>query len=132
MIGIFSFGLVFLVKFLLTRFAVFRSKSAEGFENKLIQLFNKKESAKIIGFEYFKGVSEERDRQRLVSIISSSIFKNEPVNTKISTQKLRELLCICRLRDFEEGRVTEVRGWPFSITEARLCALVALQPAFFG
>ncbi len=131
LIGMFSLGLIFLARFLLPKFAVFRSRPAEGFEKKLVQLFNKTKSAKVVGLEYFKGVPEERDRQRLISSISSSIFKNGPVNTKTDTQKLRELLCICRQRDFEEGRVTEVRGWPLSITEARLCALVALQPSFF-
>ncbi len=121
-------GLILSAKFIIDKFTVFKSLSTTEFEEKLVKLFQNKESAKEVGLAYLKKTPKERDKQKLLTAISSILKKNHTHFIKADTPKLREWLYVRRQLDFEEGRLVEVQGWLLSITEAQLCALAALQP----
>ncbi len=69
-------------------------------------------SVRVVGERYLQSQPEEADPPRLLREIGSS----------------RELEA--RIRDdFRHGRTTRLEEWVLSVTEARLCALVALVAA---
>ena len=92
----------------------------------LVQLLRHKESARIIGLEYLRGAPQEAHVQTLIDLLSSD-FTQSPIGPhKSDTTRLREFLRLQTQQDFEAGRIVRLQGWMISVTEARLCALVAL------
>ena len=114
--------------FFLAGLTVSKNSPAEKFEKRLVSLFKNQKSAKVIGIEYLKIVPEENNKQQLLSLLSSSLEGFPGLETETDPSKLREWLRIRRQEDFKEGKVIDVQKWLLSVTELRLCALVALQP----
>ena len=112
---------------LLSSFIVSKSNSTEKLENRLVHLFKNQESAKIIGLEYLKIVPEENNKKQLLSLFASTLGRFPALYTTTDPRELRAWLRICRHEDFKEGRIINVKNFLLSITESRICALVALQ-----
>ena len=81
------------------------------------------ESAVVIGREYLRVAPAERDPGRLAALISSCC--GEPVFDS-DGEALRRSLARRTRQDFAEGQIVRLHGWMLSVTEARLCGLVAL------
>ena len=97
-------------------------------EEKLLRLLEHRESAKVIGLEYLKLFPGEDNKEKLLSSIYTSLKDQSSVAlNKTTSPRLNELLRTCRQKDFEKGRVVELRGWLLSVTEVRLCALAGLR-----
>ena len=94
--------------------------------SRLTKLLRQKESARIIGLEYLRIVQHEADPEMLVDLISLGFSDGYKALHNADTAKLRELLRLRMQQDFEEGHIVKLQGWIVSVTEARLCALVAL------
>ena len=114
--------------FILSGLTVAKSSPTGKFEKRLVSLFKGQKSAKVIGLEYLKIVPEENNKQQLLSLLSSSLESFSGLHTETDLSKLREWLRIRRQEDFKEGKVIYVQNWLLSVTELRLCALVALHP----
>jgi hypothetical protein len=80
------------------------------------------EGAREIGLVYLSKVPEERDPDALGALITEGI--NWPV---LSGGDARQLLDARIRRDFASEEVVRLHGWILSRTEARLCALAALD-----
>lgn len=115
--------------FFLSSLIISKSSPTEKLEKRLVDLFKDQNSAKIVGLEYLKIVPEENNRQRLLSLLSSTLERFPGLFTEMDPVKLRKWLRICRQKDFDEGQIINVQKWLLSVTELRLCALVALQPS---
>ncbi|HBY96447.1 MAG TPA: hypothetical protein DEP84_21305 [Chloroflexi bacterium] len=89
-------------------------------------LLKYKESARIVGRTYLQNVPQEADAQTLVNLLSLGPVHNNSESRNATTNTLRELLQLRMRQDFEEGQIVKLQGWILSVTEARLCALVAL------
>jgi hypothetical protein len=93
---------------------------------KLVSVLVHKESAAVIGGEYLRTVTREAQIPLLVRRICSS-GQAESGNLSHQDEKgLREWIRVQKERDFELGRVVNIRGWVLSQTEVRLCALASL------
>jgi len=81
------------------------------------------ESAVVIGREYLRVAPADREPERLAALISSCcgerVFDSDG-------DALRRSLVRRTRQDFAEGQIVRVHGWMLSVTEARLCGLVAL------
>lgn len=81
------------------------------------------ESAVVVGREYLRMAPAERDPGRLAALISSccgeGLFDSDG-------EALRRSLVRRTRKDFAEGQIVRLHGWMLSVTEARLCGLVAL------
>jgi len=95
--------------------------------SKLAKFFINRESATIVGREYLRRAPREADVRLLVDLICSSEKGRRAELAKADMEKLRELLLQQQRQDFEEGRIVNVQGWILSETEARLCAVAALD-----
>ena len=115
--------------FFLSNFIISKNSLFEKLEKRLVSLFKDQESAKIMGIEYLKVVPEENNKQKLLSLLSSTLESFPGFNTEVNRSQLREWLGICRQEDFKQGRIINIQNWLLSVTELRLCALVALQPS---
>jgi|SRR5215510_4910054 len=90
----------------------------------IAQVFSRPESAKVIGREYLRLWPEEADTDFLIPRIFSS--HPDELLRYGEMKPLREMISAQILSDFERHHVLAVRGWIFSQTELRLCALAAL------
>lgn len=107
----------------------FKGNNDESFIKRLVEVFANKASASNIGNEYLKAVPEERKRENLISGIFSTF--NGGLSGITAPDKLRKELRTYIKNDFKNGNVIELKGWLFSVTEARLCALVTQNFGFF-
>jgi hypothetical protein len=80
--------------------------------------------ARLVGGAYLEQVPEEHDRDRLVDLLLQSLRMEE---APPSSGQLAERVLAAVRRDFEEDRIVRIQGWMLSLTEARLCALVAIS-----
>jgi len=90
---------------------------------RLTELVPHTESAVVVGREYLRMAPAEREPERLAALISSCcgerVFDSDG-------EALRRSLVRRTRQDFAEGQVVRIHGWMLSVTEARLCGLVAL------
>jgi hypothetical protein len=115
--------------FFLSGFIVSKKSPAGELEKRLVRLFKNQESAKNIGLEYLKIVPEESSREKLLSMLSSTLERFPNFYEENNPRILLKWLRTCRQEDFKENRIIIVKKWLLSVTELRLCALVALQPS---
>lgn len=93
---------------------------------RLIGIYKHKRSARIIGQEYLATCPEEANRTVLGDgILSGEILKKADA-TRATDQALARLVTAQVEKDFECGRTVKVHGWILSLTEVRLCALLAI------
>jgi len=97
-----------------------------SFTSKLVTLLKHEESARIIGREYLRMAPHEANAQILLNLISLGCTDGSTGTSDEAPESLRERLQARTCRDFEEGQIIRIHGWILSLTEARLCALVAL------
>lgn len=95
--------------------------------SKLAGVLACKESAAIVGREYLKQVPSEANVQLLLGVICSTWPGRGAELLDTDIEKLRDLVHQQQRDDFLHGRVVNVRGWVLSATEARLCAMRAVN-----
>jgi hypothetical protein len=100
--------------------------SNSSLEIKLIALLRHKDSARLIGLEYLRSVPSEADAKVLVDSISSGFATGQKDLHTANPARLCNLLQRRIQQDFDEEHIIRLQGWLLSVTEARLCALVAL------
>jgi hypothetical protein len=93
---------------------------------RLSHFFGDALSASVVGREYLRSNPSEAGAPRLVDLICLASSARRAEIGAADDETLRRLVLLQQRRDFEEGRVVEVRGWILSETECRLCALAAL------
>lgn len=103
-----------------------KTGQSEILAGKLANFFRDKKSATVIGLEYLRSYPAERDVGLLLDRIFSTRSKLRSEIAGAVTDRHRRVLAMQTREDFECGRVVEVQGWILSLTEVRLCALVAL------
>jgi hypothetical protein len=96
------------------------------FNSRLVTLLKHEESARIIGHEYLRMAPHEANVHVLLGLISLGHTDSSIGTSDQNPESLREQLQLRTCRDFEEGQIVKIRGWMLSLTETRLCALVAL------
>jgi hypothetical protein len=83
-------------------------------------------SAAVVGREYLKIAPREADAAVLRHLIGDDRAMAAATG-RASARAMREHLRTRARQDFEDGRIVTLQGWILSVTEARLCALVALE-----
>lgn len=83
-------------------------------------------SATLVGEAFLNKYPQERDAEKLLR----NLFKGRPFpqyrEGSVAQRKQLESLAEEIRTDFKAARVVEVDGWILSVTEARLCAVIAL------
>lgn len=85
------------------------------------------ESARIVGREYLRTVPAEASRRMLIARVAERLPGGLRTVATASDGRLRELLLRAMAEDFRALRTVQLRGWVLAQTEARLCALEALE-----
>ncbi|MBI4341157.1 MAG: hypothetical protein HY598_02620 [Candidatus Omnitrophica bacterium] len=98
---------------------------SEPLSERLGRLLPDPTSAAVVGHAYLDCVPAEADRHRLVELMSPR--RQRRALAAAPTARLQEWFHQRRRRDFEMEHTVLVQGWMLSVTEARLCALVALR-----
>jgi hypothetical protein len=94
---------------------------------RLTELLEHRGSARVVGREYLRGTSGNPSARDLVDAISSGLPGGREAASAASRSELQEMLAARVRKDFDEELTVNLRGWIVSRTEARLCALTALQ-----
>jgi len=90
---------------------------------RLKELVPHTDSAVVIGREYLRVASAHWKPERLATLISSCCGERA---FDSGVEALRRSLARRTRQDFAEGQIVRIHGWMLSVTEARLCGLVAL------
>ena len=98
----------------------------------LLGVFSRPESAAVVGRRYLERYPAEADPVRLLAAIEGRLRRaagppSLPPLDRIGNARLARHIAAAVSRDFEDGRIAEVEGWLLAETEARLCALAALE-----
>lgn len=111
-----------------------RASQASAFKDsdQLTSLFSNRQSAAVLGQAYLQQQPEEADIQKLEDLLLSpaNLVVLAPGGGSLGHGSARELKTAfqeLRRRDFDEGAVHQIGGCMLSVTELRLCALVALS-----
>jgi hypothetical protein len=96
---------------------------------RLSRLIGARESARAIGTAYLKVTPGEQASGALSDALTRNLADGREALSALDDAALRLALSIQVRRDFETSDVIELEGWVLSRTEARLCALVAIQVA---
>lgn len=120
--GLLSMPLIFTFTKKYTAISTLNERAAR----RLVNLFSDREATAAIGMEFLSSSTRHYDKDDLVQVL-------HPDAKSISDDKLlAKLLLDSQQEDFKAGRTITLQGWTLSLTEARLCALVALsRHAFF-
>ena len=94
---------------------------------RLTELLEHRGSARVVGREYLRGASGGLSARDLVDAITSGLPGGREAASAASRSELQQLLAARVRKDFEDELTVNLRGWIVSRTEARLCALTALQ-----
>ena len=115
-IGILALGALLLGLF--SWFFGFRKKgrAAHVFEPHVLSNICNREKIIEIGQKY-RSISSENDKDALTQLLA---FENQANVKKYFEQKVKQ--------DFENNDTVLIDGWLLSITEARLCALMSMEP----
>ncbi len=79
-----------------------------------------------IGRTYLSQTPSESGSDRLVSLLSAD-STGEPVSMNADNRYAETLITNKIKQDFEKGNTVVVKGWILAVTEARQCALFALN-----
>lgn len=108
------------------------SEVLQPLASRLNRFFSSKESARLIGQRYLALAPAEAD----AALLAARIAVTPQYYLRLASAAeptLRALILAQQQADFAEGRTVTVDGWILSLTEARLCALAALDaPASSG
>jgi hypothetical protein len=94
---------------------------------RLTELLGRRDSARVVGREYLRSTSGGLSSRELVDAITSELPGGREAASAASRSELHEMLAARVRKDFEDELTVNLRGWIVSRTEARLCALTALQ-----
>lgn len=95
---------------------------------RLTGLLEHRRSARIVGREYLlRRTSDDGSARALVEAITSGLPGGRDAASAASRSELQELLAARVEKDFDDELTVNLRGWIVSRTEARLCALAALE-----
>ena len=97
-----------------------------GSASRLLGLLRDRASAVAVGKAYGVHHALEMDAARLAAWIESRLALG---TQRLPQPELRERLQAAIREDFAQGSTVDVYGWMLSATEARLCALAALEEA---
>lgn len=84
-------------------------------------------SARAIGSAYLEVVPDEAASGVLRQLVRNAVLLSGTEASRLSDAALAQLFQQRVTMDFESGRIASVDGWVLSRTEARLCALMALE-----
>ena len=93
-----------------------RRQTAGIFEPQVLSNICSREKIIEIGQKY-RAISSENDKESLTQLLA---FNNQADVNQYFENKVRQ--------DFENNNTVLINGWLLSITEARQCALMSLQP----
>jgi hypothetical protein len=85
------------------------------------------DGARGVGREYLRQVSTEASPGVLTARVAERLPGGLGTIDTVSDDRLRELLLSATAEDFRGLRTVELDGWVLAKTEARLCALAALD-----
>ena len=88
--------------------------------------FSFRQAAEEIGHHYIDDYPAEALEDALKDMIDRSLGEVGSL-TSADQEQLAELVRLAIRRDFKAGRTVTIDGWMLSVTEARLCALMALR-----
>lgn len=94
--------------------------------SRLNRFFSSKESAQVIGQRYLAMNPAEADS----ALLTARIAMTPQYYLRLASAdepRLRGLILARQQADFAESRTVTIDGWVLSLTEARLCALAALD-----
>lgn len=94
---------------------------------RLAGLLSHEESARAVGREYLHVMPAEASRQVLTARVAERLPGGFRTLDAAGEGRLRQLLLRATVEDFAELRTVELRGWVLARTEARVCALAALD-----
>jgi len=98
----------------------------QPFAARLMRVFSNANSARIIGERYLALNLEAADAAALAARVAGTMERYLRLSSA-DARGLRTLLADQQKCDFAEGRTVTVDGWILSVTEARLCAIAALE-----
>lgn len=93
---------------------------------RLSRLIEHRRSARAVGLEYLRDAPSGTTAAALAHLVGAGVPGGLAGRHAATDHKLRELLAARIRQDFDQERVVAVDGWVASLTEARLCAIVAL------
>ena len=93
---------------------------------RLSGLLRHTDSARIVGREYLHRYPQEATVPGLLDLIAADGTGRQAALSRVADAELRALLDHEMRRDFSDEKVVQLQGWILSVTEARLCALMAL------
>ncbi|MGH3452501.1 MAG: hypothetical protein ACRDQW_17730, partial [Haloechinothrix sp.] len=85
------------------------------------------ESARLVGREYLRVVPAEASTRVLAARVAERLPGGFRALDTAKDDRLHELVLRATLEDFRGLRTVELHGWVLARTEARLCALAALE-----
>ncbi|HEX6142694.1 MAG TPA: hypothetical protein VFZ01_08255 [Geminicoccaceae bacterium] len=88
----------------------------------LVRTLRHRASAARVGAAYLAGHDGEQDVERLVAALNRGLDDRSPERRRLRAALDRRIRA-----DFAESETVRVQGWVLSRTEARLCALAALE-----
>ncbi|MGH2451741.1 MAG: hypothetical protein ACRDGE_10830 [Candidatus Limnocylindria bacterium] len=104
----------------------FLRPSPSGSE-RLAGLLKHGESARLVGREYLRVVPAEASTRVLTARVVERLPGGFRALDTAKDDRLHELVLRATLEDFRGLRTVELHGWVLARTEARLCALAALE-----
>lgn len=94
---------------------------------RLTGLLSDRESARAVGREYLRVMPAEASRQVLTARVADRLPGGFRTLDSADEGRLRELMLRATVEDFADLRTVQLHGWVLARTEARLCALAALD-----
>ena len=79
-----------------------------------------------IGKAYRLQAPSESGSDRLISLLSAD-SNGEPLSASLDKKYVETLINKKIIQDFEKGNTVTVKGWILAVTEARQCALFAIN-----
>ena len=98
-----------------------------GLERALVALLSDPAGSAAVGREWLAQAPGETDAEQLVEALAGERRAAWRALANGDADALRRAVRERHVEDFAAGRVTSVRGWVLSQTEARLCALAELR-----
>lgn len=92
---------------------------------RLAGVLGNRHSARAVGREYLRVAPAAADQ--LAGAVSAQLAEGRTTLARAGDDELCGALARCVREDFERDAVVTLGGWVISRTEARLCALVALE-----
>ena len=100
---------------------VCRTPTKPGSRDPLLMHYRNKSSARLVGDEFIMAYPDEADIDNLVAELHATLGAS-PTQDHLHHAVEQQIRA-----DFERRDTVNIRGWILSRTEARLCALVALN-----